>query len=81
MLAALDSTADEKLNGFALRIVLSEHIGLPQENQPDFLTEAEQVFTPRERKPVKVKATASKKAKAPVTKNAAKRTSPSKIAA
>ena len=68
VLTALDDTADEKLTGLALRIVLSDHIGIPHENQPDFLTEAEQVFVPKSRKAVKPKATASKKAKAPVLK-------------
>ncbi len=29
VLAALDSTADEKLTGLALRLVLSDHIGIP----------------------------------------------------
>ena len=81
VLAALDSTADEKLNSLALRIVLSEHIGLPQENQPDFLAEAEQVFVPKKPESIKVKATASKTTKAPVTKQTAKRTSPLKKAA
>ena len=40
VLAALDGTADEKLTSFALRLVLSDHIGIPQESQPDLLTEA-----------------------------------------
>ncbi len=45
-----DSTADEKLTGFALRLVLSDHIGIPHESQPDLLTEAEQVFAPKKPK-------------------------------
>lgn len=47
VLAALDNTADEKLNGLALRIILTDQVGIPQENQPDLLTEAETVFAPR----------------------------------
>ena len=43
VLAALDGTADEKLTGLALRLVLSDHVGIPHESQPDLLTEAEQV--------------------------------------
>ncbi|WP_348266191.1 ParB/RepB/Spo0J family partition protein [Edaphobacter sp. DSM 109919] len=38
VLAALDGTADEKLTSFALRLVLSDHIGIPQESQPELLT-------------------------------------------
>jgi ParB family chromosome partitioning protein len=41
VLAALDSTADEKLPGLALRLVLSDRIAIPREGQPDSLTEAE----------------------------------------
>jgi ParB family chromosome partitioning protein len=40
VLAALDSTADEKLTGFALRLVLPDHLAIPCEGQPDLLTEA-----------------------------------------
>ncbi len=58
VLAALDSTADEKLNGLALRIVLSDYIGIPHENQPDLLTEAESVFAPKKTKVAKPKAPA-----------------------
>ena len=50
VLAALDGTADEKLTGLALRLVLSDHAGIPQESQPDLLAEAEQVFVPRKPK-------------------------------
>jgi ParB family chromosome partitioning protein len=47
VLAALDGTPDEKLNGLALRLVLSDHVGIPYESQPDLLTEAEQAFAPK----------------------------------
>ena len=43
VLAALEGTAEEKLTGFALRLVLSDHIGIPHNSQPDLLTKAEQV--------------------------------------
>ena len=46
LLAALDSTADDKLTGFALRLALSGHRGIPRENEPDFLAEADSVFAP-----------------------------------
>jgi len=57
VLAALSTTADEKLNGFALRLVLSDHVGIPHESQPDLLSEAEQVFAPKPPKAAKSKAT------------------------
>ncbi len=44
LLAIIDTTADEKLTTFALRLALSGHVGMPRENQFDFLTEAEAVF-------------------------------------
>ena len=81
VLAALDGTTDEKLTGLALRIVLSDHIGIPHENQPDFLTEAEQVFGPKKPKAAKRKATATKQAKAPAAKQATKKASVLKQAA
>lgn len=82
VLAALESTADEKLNSLALRIVLTDHIGIPHENQPDLLTEAEVVFAPKPdkkrkrstpKKPTPIKAAAKlvKKATAPKPKKAA----------
>ncbi len=36
---------------FALRFVLGNRIGIPHENQPNFLAEAEQVSAPREQGP------------------------------
>lgn len=62
-MAALDGTADQKLTGFALRLVLSDHIGIPHESQPDLLNEAEQVFAPRKPKAVKAKTDGSNKPK------------------
>jgi hypothetical protein len=59
VLVALDGTADEKLTGLALRLVLSDHIGISHESQPDLLTEAEQVFAPKEPKAIKAVAPAS----------------------
>ncbi len=73
VLAALDGTADEKLTGLALRLVLSDHIGIPHETQPDLLTEAEQVFAPKKPKAVKAKAEGSNKSKATAAKATAKK--------
>jgi ParB family chromosome partitioning protein len=36
VLAALDDTADEKLTSLALRLVLSDHLGISHKSQPDF---------------------------------------------
>jgi ParB family chromosome partitioning protein len=41
LIAALDSHPDDKLTGFALRLVLTDHVVLPRKNELDFLAEAE----------------------------------------
>ncbi len=53
--AALTQTLDEKLTGFALRIVLTGSIAIPREDEFDLLAESEAVFTPPKaaKKPVK----------------------------
>jgi ParB family chromosome partitioning protein len=81
VLAALDGTADEKLTGLALRLVLSDHIGIPHENQPDLLTEAEQVFAPKKPKVVKSKSDASSKPKPGAVKASARKQTTKKKAA
>ena len=73
LLATIDATADEKLPAFALRLALSGHVGIPRENEFDFLTEAEAAFAPpqpkkkappaKEKKPTLVKTSPVKKAK------------------
>jgi ParB family chromosome partitioning protein len=45
LLSTLDVTADDKLIRFALRLALSGHRGIPRDGEPDFLTEADAVFT------------------------------------
>jgi ParB family transcriptional regulator, chromosome partitioning protein len=57
---------DEKLTGFALRLVLTGHTDIPRENHFDFLAQAEAVFVPKKLaekkpKPTAKKATPSKK--------------------
>jgi ParB family chromosome partitioning protein len=81
VLAALDGTADEKLTSFALRLVLSDHIGIPQESQPDLLTEAEQVFAPKKPKAVKAKGDGPSKPKPAAAKASAKKETTKKKAA
>jgi ParB family chromosome partitioning protein len=46
VLTALDSTADDKLTGFALRLALTDYVGIPPEGEPDPLSEAEAAFAP-----------------------------------
>ena len=53
MLAALGNTADEKLTSFALRLALTDHLGLPRDTDPDLLSEAEALFVPPQDKPKK----------------------------
>jgi ParB family chromosome partitioning protein len=81
VLAALDGTADEKLTSLALRLVLSAHIGIPQESQPDLLTEAEQVFAPKKPKADKAKGDGPSKPKPAAVKASAKKEPTKKKAA
>jgi ParB family chromosome partitioning protein len=81
VLAALDGSADAKLTSFALRLVLSGHIGIPQESQPDLLTEAEQVFAPKKPNAVKAKGDSPSKPKPAAVKASAKKETSKKKAA
>ncbi len=81
VLAALDGTTDEKLTGLALRLVLSDHVGIPHENQPDLLSEAEQVFAPKKPKVVKAKTDGSNKPKPTAATATAKKETTRKKAA
>ncbi|WP_433970211.1 hypothetical protein [Tunturiibacter gelidiferens] len=47
LLSTIDGQPDDKLTGFALRLVLTGHTPIPRESEIDFLTEAEAVFAPR----------------------------------
>ena len=53
VLSALGNTADEKLTSFALRLALTDHLGLPRDTDPDLLSEAEALFAPPQAKPNK----------------------------
>ncbi len=50
LLSTVDNTTDDKLTRFALRLALSGHVGIPRENEFDFLTEAAAVFAPPQKK-------------------------------
>ena len=58
--AAVDALADDKLTGFALRLVLTGDLPIPDGGEVDLLTEAEAAFVP-----AKSKKTANKNAKQP----------------
>jgi ParB family chromosome partitioning protein len=53
--SVLASLADDKLTGFALRLVLTAHAAIPNEGQLDLLAEAEAAFAPPKPKAVKAK--------------------------
>ena len=71
LLSTIDNTTDDKLTRFALRLALSEHVGIPRENEFDFLAEAEAVFAPQ--LPKKAKKPTPIKANKSTIKKAAKR--------
>ena len=78
LLSTIDGLPDDKLAGFALRLVLTAHTPITREGELDLLTEAEAAFAPPQ-----PKKTASKKAKTPTPikateKNAAKKKTPKK---
>ncbi len=81
VLDALSNTADGKLSGFALRIVLTEHVGIPRENELDLLIEAEKVFAPKKPKAVKPNKAPTKKARPVAVKASSKTTDSAKKAA
>jgi hypothetical protein len=70
----LANCADDKLMGFVLRLLLTEHVAIPREDQPDWLTKAESIFVPA--KPKTGKSGSKKKsalAQPPEKKNADKK--------
>jgi ParB family chromosome partitioning protein len=76
LLATLDGLTDDKLTGFALRLVLTGKIPIPREGEVDSLTEAETAFVP-----AKPKKTTTKTARAPMATKAAQKTAARKSSA
>jgi ParB family chromosome partitioning protein len=76
LLSTIDGLPDDKLTGFALRLVLTAHTAIPRESESDFLTEAEAAFAPPQ-----PKKTASKKAKTATPIKAARKTATKKTTA
>lgn len=47
LMTAIEGLTDDKLTGFAVRLALSGHRGIPRDGETDFLTEADAVLSPR----------------------------------
>ena len=76
---ALDETADEKLTGLALRLVLSDYVDIPHETQVDLLTDAAHAFASA--KPKATKARTAAKPKPSMVKSTPKKEASRKKAA
>jgi len=76
LLSTIDGLPDDKLTGFALRLVFIGHTDIPRESEIDFLTEAEAAFAPPQ-----PKKTATKKAKATTPIKAAQKAAAKKTTA
>ena len=72
--ATVNGLADDKLIGFALRLVLTGNVSIPREGEADLLSEAETAFIPTKSKKTKV-------AKAPTPIQAAKKANSKKSSA
>lgn len=83
LLSTIDTLRDDGLTGFAIRLALAGHRGIPREGDLDFLAEAEMVFAPppptEEQRPKKArKPTQIKAASKPVQRASEKKQKPSK---
>jgi ParB family chromosome partitioning protein len=77
LLSTIDGLPDDKLTGFALRLVITAHIPIPREGELDYLAEAEIAFAPPQ-----PKKTASKKTTTtPTSIKAAKKSAAKKTTA
>jgi ParB family chromosome partitioning protein len=76
LLSTIDGLPDDKLTGFALRLVLTAHTPIPRESEIDLLSEAEAAFAPP-----RPKKTASKKTMIPAPIKAAQKTAAKKTTA
>ncbi len=81
LLSLIEGTGDDKLTGFAVRLALSGHRGIPRENELDFLAEAEAAFlSPKAAKQSRPKKEAAR-TKAPVERKEPTPIKPAKAAA
>ncbi|MCU1247168.1 MAG: Chromosome (plasmid) partitioning protein ParB [Edaphobacter sp.] len=76
LLSTIDGLPDDKLTGFALRLVLTAHTPIPRESEIDLLTEAEAAFAP-----LQPNKTASKKTKTATPIKATQKTAAKKTTA
>ena len=76
LLSTINGLPDDKLTGFALRLVLTAHTAIPRESEIDFLAEAEAAFASPQ-----PKNTATKKAKSTTPIKAAQKTAAKKTTA
>ncbi len=76
--STIDGLADNSLTHFALCLALSSHRGIPRENEPDFLAEAEAVFATTAKPQPKPK---TPKVKKPTLVVAKKKSAAKKVAA
>jgi ParB family chromosome partitioning protein len=60
LLSTIDGLPDDKLTGFALRLVITAHISIPCEGELDYLTEVETAFAPPQPKKSASKKTTTK---------------------
>lgn len=47
LIAAIDGLTDDKLTGFAVRLALAGHRGIPRDSETDYLIEADAVLSPK----------------------------------
>jgi ParB family chromosome partitioning protein len=77
LLSTIDGLPDDKLTGFALRLVITAHIPIPCEGELDYLAEAETAFAPPQPK----KAASKKTTTTPTPIKAAKKSAAKKMTA
>ena len=77
LLSTIDGLPDDKLTGFALRLVITAHIPIPREGELDYLAEAETAFAPSQPK----KAASKKTTTTPTPIKAAKKSAAKKTTA
>ena len=77
LLSTIDGLPDDKLTGFALRLVITAHIPIPREGELDYLADAETAFAPPQPK----KAASKKTTTTPTPIKAAKKSAAKKTTA
>ncbi len=78
LLEIVDGLADDKLTGFALRLILTAHIPVPREGETDFLAEAATAFAPPQPVPRPAKTAKPNKTNKPTPIKTASKPAPNK---